>query len=187
MMKRVTTLTALALVGTLAFAGAATAGEGERTGMHHGMKKAHMMHGGMKHHGKGMYRKKMWGKGMYGGGERAIQMMIRKLELDKAQKEKVWAIYDDIHPKLRSLKDENREFRKTLAEAMKNDASERDISRLAKQQGERVAEQIELKAEMKRRIKSVLTDEQKAKMKENHEKRKDRRKQRRSERQGKAV
>ena len=112
------------------------------------------------------------GKGMRGGGEGMIKRLTHQLDMEKEQRDKVWAVYDDIHPKLRSLGEQSRDNRKALAEAIRNNASKRDIDKLAKKQGDLKAKMISLRADMQRDIRSQLTDEQRAKIDEMREQRK---------------
>ena len=95
------------------------------------------------------------------GGDRQLERMAERLDLDDAQLESVRAIVDAHRAEQRALRDQLREGREQIRRlGAEGDFNEEEVEALAEVQGDIMAELIVLKASMHSRIAAVLTDEQ---------------------------
>jgi len=144
-------LIATAIVGSVAagLAYAMPSGSGE-----------HCMHGGR---GMGFGHRGM-------DSESHVDRMAERLELTKEQRDKVRAIVDKTRPQTRELRDKLSENRKQLQTlTQQGTAKEREIRKLADNQGKLIADMIVQRSKEKGEINAVLTPEQREKMQQRFE------------------
>ncbi len=107
-----------------------------------------------------------------GGGERFVERMAERLDLDDEQLASVRAVVDEHRAEQRALRDQLREGRALIRELSADDAyDEEELRALAETHGDAQAELIVLKAKMRSEISAVLTDEQRAQLAEMGERR----------------
>ncbi len=94
------------------------------------------------------------------GGDRRIERMADRLDLDGTQLESVRAIVDAHRAEQRALRDQLREGRAQIRALSTEGDETGELEALAEAQGDRMAELIVLKARMRSEIAAVLTDEQ---------------------------
>ena len=110
--------------------------------------------------------------GARGGGERFVERMAERLDLDDEQLASVRAVVDEHRAEQRALRDQLREGRALIRELSADDAyDEEELRALAETHGDAQAELIVLKAKMRSEISAVLTDEQRAQLAEMGERR----------------
>lgn len=95
------------------------------------------------------------------GGDRQIERMAERLDLDDAQLASVRAIVDSYRDEQRALRDQLRGGRAQIRGlGASGEYDEEAVRALAEVQGDGMAELIVLKAQMFSEIAAVLTDEQ---------------------------
>lgn len=112
------------------------------------------------------------GYGARGGGEAAIEHVIRALDLDDAQRTEVRRIADEARPQTRAIADARRDSHEELAALIKADTlDETALRALAQARGDNMAAAMISRVQMMHEIRGVLTDEQLQKLDSMHERR----------------
>jgi Spy/CpxP family protein refolding chaperone len=145
---------AIALTLLMVCAGAAWAGQ-------HGMG-----HHDMGKHGKGYHDK----HGYHGNGQKCGACpfkMLHGLDLTEAQTDQIVAIFEKYEDEHETLRQNMREARKTLREAIHSEAkTEADVRAAAQKVGDQLAELSVHRSKMYSEIRPVLTDDQVEKLQE---------------------
>ena len=95
------------------------------------------------------------------GGERQIERMAERLDLDDAQLASVRAIVDSYRAEQRALRDQLRDGRAQIRGlGATGEYNEEEVRALADAQGDSMADLIVLKTQMFSEIAAVLSDEQ---------------------------
>lgn len=109
----------------------------------------------------------MHGFGHGGMGTGDIMRMAERLDLTRAQRDKIGKIIDDARPKLRKNAFDMMDNRKEIHSLMKEDKTDdKKLRSLTRKQGELMADEMYLRMKMRSDIHAVLTDEQRAMLKE---------------------
>lgn len=100
-----------------------------------------------------------------------LQRMVKKLDLDESQKEKIQAIFKQTRSKMKALRDQMGDKRKRMYEMMHaDDADEAKVVALAEELGKLKTEKMVLYARTHIKINKLLTPAQRKKMQAMHKK-----------------
>ncbi len=115
-----------------------------------------------------------------GGGDMAIEHIIRALDLDAAQRTEVRRIADEARPQARAIADSKRASRKQLRELITAETLDQTALRtLANAQGDNAAAAIVIRAQAMHEIRRILTAEQLEKLDSLRQQRRDSQRRRR--------